>query len=111
RRSSRVGARLAELLAVIVLVLDRWVVALPRPQRPQRRLALLAFGAVEDQDPVEVVDLVLEDARLESRGLDRDGVAVDVATGEASVQGALDVHRHPRKDEAALLGNRQLLGH
>ena len=47
-------------------------------QRPQRALALVARGAVEDQDPVEVVDLVLEDPRLEPGGLERDRLAVDV---------------------------------
>ena len=87
------------------------MVALARAQRPQLRLALGAFGAVEDQHPVEVVDLVLEDASLEARGLDRDRLAVDVTAGEASVERALDVHRHPRQAEAALLGYRQLVGH
>ena len=72
-------------------------------------LALGAGGAVEDQDPVEVVDLVLEDARLEPRGLDRDRLALDVAAGDAGVQRPLDVHRHPRQAEAALLGQRQLV--
>ena len=55
----------------LVVVLGRRAVAAALAQRPQRALALLAAGAVEDQDAVEVVDLVLEHPRLEARGLDR----------------------------------------
>ena len=52
---------------------DRVVhVLLAAAQDAQRLLALVARGAVEDQHAVEVVHLVLDHARLETRGLDRD---------------------------------------
>ena len=43
----------------------------PLAEDPQGLLALLARDPVEDQDAVEVVHLVLEDARVESGRLDR----------------------------------------
>ena len=71
-------------------------VAGPLAQRSHRRLALLALGAIEDQDAVEVVDLVLEHARLEPRGLEQQRPALDVDAADAGVQRALDVDPDPR---------------
>ena len=65
-------------LGRLVVVLDRRAVAAALAQRPQRALALLAAGAVEDQHPVEVVDLVLEDPRLQAGGLEHDRLAAGV---------------------------------
>src|SRR5215207_71985 len=47
-------------------------------QRPEGLPALLRRRAVEDQHAVEVVELVLDDARLEALGLQRDRAAGDV---------------------------------
>ena len=85
--------------------LERRAVAAALAQRPQRSLALRRAGPVEDQDAVEVVDLVLEDPRLEARGLEQDRLAVGVEAADAGVQRALDVDRDPRQAEAALLGD------
>ena len=55
-------------------------------------LALVARRAVEDQDAVEVVHLVLDDAGLEARGLDRAiGSPSLVLRADAHVDRALDV--------------------
>ena len=54
-----------------------------------------------------MVDLVLEHARLQARGLDLDRLALGVAAADPRVQRALDVHRDPRQAEAALLGERR----
>ena len=90
--------------------LERRAVAAALAQGPQRALALRARRPVEDQDAVEVVDLVLEDPRLEAGGLDHDRLAVDVEAADAGVQRPLDVHRDPRQAEAALLGDDDLVG-
>src|SRR3954453_1971973 len=57
-----------------------------------------------------MVDLVLEDARLQARRLDPDGLAVDVEADHRRVERALDVHRYPRQAETSLLGDYYLLG-
>ena len=82
----------------------------PLPQRPQRGLSLLALRSVEDQHPVQVVDLVLEDAGLEAGGLDQQRLTADVAASHPRVQRTLDVDRDSGQAEAALLGDRQLVG-
>src|SRR5436305_12386797 len=97
RRSSRVCAGLAQLALGGDLFLGRGAVAAALAQGPQRRLALMALGAIEDQDPVEVVDLVLEDARLEAGRLEHDGGSLYIPAAEARVERPLDVHRHPRQ--------------
>ena len=74
-------------------------------QDAQRLLALVARGAVEDQDAVEVVHLVLDHARLEPGRLDRDRLAAARPRADAHVDRALDVHRHAGQAEAALLGD------
>ena len=79
-------------------------------QRPQRALALLARGAVEDQHAVEVVDLVLEHARLEPEASISDRLAARVEAADPHVQRALDVDRDAGQAEAALLGGGHLLG-
>jgi hypothetical protein len=73
-------------------------------QCAHRLLALIARGPVEDQDAVEVVDLVLDHARLESGCLDHDLFALLVQRPDADVDRALDVDEHGRQTEAALLG-------
>ena len=60
-------------------------------ERAHRFLALLARGAIEDQDPVEVVHLVLDDAGLEAGRLDDLGLAPLVERADAHVDRALDV--------------------
>ena len=52
-----------------------------------------------------MVDLVLEDPRLEPGCLDRDRLAVDVEAADPRMERALDVHRDPGQAEAALLGD------
>ena len=63
------------------------------PSRRTRSASLRCsrVGAVEDQDAVEVVHLVLDHARLETRGLDQDRLAVLVARVHAHVDRPLDV--------------------
>src|SRR3954466_5616097 len=73
--------------------------------RAHRRLALLARRAVEDEDAVEVVELVLDDARLEAGGLDDEVLAELVAGADADGDRALDVDEHERQAQAALLGD------
>src|SRR3954469_20154450 len=72
-------------------------------QRADGLLALIARCAVEDQDAVEMVDLVLDDARLQARGLDRDRLTVLVVRTDADVDRALDVDDHAGQRETALL--------
>ena len=79
-------------------------------QRPQRPLSLVALRSVEDQHPVQVIDLVLEDAGLEAGGLDQERLTAHIAAPHPRVQRALDVDRDPGQAEAALLGDRQLAG-
>src|SRR4051812_49064011 len=67
-------------------------------------LALIARGAVEDEDAVEVVDLVLDHARFQAAGLDEDVLAVAVLGAHADVDRALDVDVHGGQAETALLG-------
>src|SRR5437667_6392432 len=78
-------------------------------QGPHRLLALVARGAVEDEHAVEVVDLVLDDARLEPAGLDLDRLAVLVARADADVDRALDVDDHAGQRQAPLLHDLGLL--
>ena len=74
RSASPAGERAARLERLAALAQD-----------PQRLLALLLAGAVDDQDAVEVVHLVLEHARLEARCLDQDRLAVLVLRADADV--------------------------
>ena len=78
-------------------------------QGPHRLLALVARRAVEDQDAVEVVHLVLEHARLEPGRLDEQLVAVLVGRLDADVHRALDLDEHAGQRQAALLGGLALL--
>src|SRR4051794_15690780 len=74
-------------------------------QRPHRRLALVARRAVEDENAVEVVHLVLDHAGLEAARLDEDRVSVLVLGADAHVHGALDVDEHVGQRQASLLGD------
>src|SRR6059058_3281487 len=60
-------------------------------QGAHRLLALLAGDPIEDQDPVEMVDLVLDHARLEPRGLDRQRVTGLVLAAHEDMDRPLDV--------------------
>src|SRR3954454_11076070 len=64
----------------------------PLAQDPHGLLALVARRAVEDEDAVEVVHLVLDDPRLETGRLDHDRLAVRITGAHPHVDGALDVH-------------------
>src|SRR5215211_5604987 len=77
--------------------------ALGLAQLAQRALALVAGRAVQDQDTVEVVDLVLDHAGLEPRGLHEPGLAVLVERAHAHVHRALHVDGDPGYREAALV--------
>src|SRR5207244_13094504 len=76
-----------------------WLLA----QGAHRLLALVARGAVEDEHAVQVVDLVLDDARLQPAGLDLDRLAVLVARAAADVDRALHVDDHAGQRQAPLL--------
>jgi lactose/L-arabinose transport system permease protein len=78
-------------------------------ERAHRLLALVTGRAVEDQDAVEVVHLVLEHARLEARRLDQLLVAVLVAGAYADVDGTVDLDEHAGQRQAALLERLALL--
>src|SRR5215211_3581887 len=77
--------------------------AFPLPQRPHRLAALLAARAVQDQDAVEVVHLVLDDPRLQPRGLHEPLVALLVPRAHPHVHRALHVHLDAGDRQAALL--------
>src|SRR6187399_3187709 len=100
------------MLALVagLLLGQRRAVALALAQSPQRALALRPWRPIEDQDPVEVIELMLEHACLQARGLDPNRLAVDVEPAEACVQWPLDVHRDPGQAEATLLGDDGLAG-
>src|SRR5207244_9067384 len=91
-------------LVVFVFFSAGRVVAAALAQGAQRAFALVAARAVQDQDTVEVVDLMLQHARLETRRLDQDLLAKLVAAADARVQRAIDVNGDLRQAEAALLG-------
>src|SRR5581483_11879412 len=79
-------------------------------QRPQRRLALVPDGPVEHQHAVEVVDLVLEHARLEPGRLDLQRRAGDVDAAHPGEQGALHVDGYAWKAQTPLLRDDDLVG-
>ena len=63
-------------------------------QDAHRLTPLVARGAVDDQHAVEMIHLVLDDARLEARGLDEDRLTVCVKRRDADVDRSLDVDEH-----------------
>src|SRR3712207_1996033 len=65
------------------------------------RLSGLAVGAVQDQDPVQVVYLVLEDPRDQAGGLDAERGARSILAGERNSRGPLDLDLDVRYREAA----------
>src|SRR3954447_13360849 len=79
-------------------------------QRAQRRLALVARGAVQHEHTVEVVDLVLQHAGLEPRRLDLERLALDVDGADAGKERSLHVHRDPWQAKASLLGDLLVVG-
>ena len=82
---------------------SRFGAALGLAQLAQGSLALVAGGAVQDQHAVEVVDLVLDHARLEAGGLDQAVLALLVARRARARGRALDVDGDAGDREAALL--------
>jgi hypothetical protein len=72
-------------------------------KRAQRLGALLSAGAVDDQDAVEVVELVLDDARLETLGGEFQPLSPQVLSAHIDDQWPLDRHDDPRHTEASLL--------
>src|SRR3984957_17404050 len=72
--------------------------------RAHRLLARLARDPVEDQDAVEMVDLVLDHARLKALGLDLKGIPFVVLRANTHARGTLDRIVPARQAEAALFG-------
>ena len=85
----------------VLVVLGARAVGGALAQGPQRLLALVAIRAIQDQDAVEVVDLVLEHPRLEAGRLDHQRLAAHVAATDAGVEGSLDVDADPGKAQAS----------
>src|SRR3954454_4988231 len=73
-------------------------------------LALVARGAVEDEDAVEVVHLVLDDPGLQARGLDEDRLPPPVLGLEAEWDGAFGGDVDGPGAEGALLRTLLVLG-
>ena len=71
------------------------------PPLAHGRLARLPIGAVEDQDAVEVVDLVLEDPGEQVGGFDLQRLARDVLARDGNGCRAFDVDQDPRYREAS----------
>ena len=69
-----------------------------------RLLALVARGAVQDQDAVEVVHLVLDDPRLQALASIVIALALLVLRRDPHVDGPLDVDVDAGQAQAALLG-------
>src|SRR5919109_4554197 len=69
----------------------------------QRALALVARRAVEDEDAVEVIHLVLDHAGLEAGGLDEAALPLLVERSHADVNRALDINGDAGDREAALV--------
>ena len=74
-----------------------------RAQHAHRFLALRPADPVEHQNAVQVVDLVLNHARLQPGGLNHQRLSVFVERIDADVHRTLDVDVHRRQAEAALL--------
>ncbi len=77
--------------------------------RAHGQLALRARDAIEDQRAIEMVDLVLDHARLEPLCLDLERLAGLVLAAYSHLGGALDLDVHAGEAETALLGDLQLL--
>src|SRR5438067_4424502 len=72
-------------------------------QLAQRLLALVGIEALEQQDAVEVVDLVLEQPGEHLVAFDRELVPVEVEAGDVHLLRPHDLEREPRHRQAALL--------
>ena len=75
----------------------------PVAQHPQGLLAHVVLEALDHQDPVEVVDLVLEHPAQEVVGLDGDLFAVEVVAPEVDLVGPDDAQAQAGDGEAALV--------
>src|SRR5579862_5720661 len=73
-----------------------------RPQDGERLLAVLVVRAVDDQHAVEMVELMLCDARAVPFEVVSYVVAVLVLAREHERRGALDRHAHALQRQAAL---------
>src|SRR6266508_5987794 len=80
-----------------------------RPEDGQRLPAGLSRGSVEDEHPVEVVELVLGHPGLEALELEPELRALGVGRFEGDADMALDGALHPREREAALVARLHLL--
>ena len=112
RRRCASSSRSARRLPTSSLVLGaRRAVRLAAGQGALGGLGLLGGGAVEHQDAVEVVDLVLEDAGAHALGLDRHRLALEVLGLDGDLGRALDLDQHARlaEREAALEAGLELL--
>ncbi len=75
-----------------------------RPQDSERLLAVLVVGAVDDQHAVEVVELVLDDARASPSSSKPNRLAVRIdALERRRVTERSTGHTHALQREAALL--------
>src|SRR5579859_5740056 len=72
-------------------------------ERAHGLLPRLARRPIQDQDPVQVVDLMLDHPRLESRGLDEHRLAGVVTAPNAHMYRSFHVQVNPGKAEASLL--------
>ena len=75
----------------------------PRPEDAESLPPRLLIGPVDDQLPVEMVELVLDDARREPFERERDGVAGSVPALDGHLHGALDVDADGAEGEAPFL--------
>ena len=92
------GAQDDRLVGFVLFVAWR-AVRLAARERALGGLRLLGRGAVEHQDAVEVVDLVLEDAGAHALGLDRHRLAPEVLGLDGDLGRALDLDQHARLAE------------
>src|SRR2546430_17455275 len=80
-----------------------------RPQRPERLAARLRRRAVDHQDAVEVIELVLHGPRRVSLEVERDVVPPLVLALDANAEIALDGREHALERQAALVLQLDLL--
>src|SRR5450830_51972 len=81
----------------------------PRPQHGESLAARLESGAVEEQNSVEVIELVLNGARGKAVELQHQLLTVDSLCLETNRDRALDWHQHALQREAAFLFDLQLV--
>src|SRR4051794_14178926 len=80
-----------------------------RAQRANRPAALVGRGAIEGENAVQMIDLVLHQARSEVRELEGAVAAVEVGALDLHGSGALDGHRDGVEAQAPLVERRALV--